>query len=152
MRRSMMAMLVVLACGEAPCDVPNTADLQPGEQTGPAMRPGSNCLRCHTTGGRAASAPFSIGGTVYESHDAEVCGGVGGVTVRVTDANGKRVSVVTNDVGNFWSTEPLVAPYSLEVERAGRVAAMPVTTPTGGCALCHSWPDPVSAIGRIRAP
>ena len=150
----MRALLLVLltGCGEPPCQVPDTADLQPGEQTGPTMRPGSNCLRCHVANGQAANEPFSVGGTVYPAHDAPLCSGVMGVTIRVTDSKGKKVSLVTNEVGNFWSTEPLEPPLTMEAEQDGRLAAMPVTAPTGGCALCHSWPDPVSAIGRIRVP
>ncbi|MGV3622558.1 MAG: hypothetical protein ACO1OB_17195, partial [Archangium sp.] len=72
--------------------------------------------------------------------------------VRVTDSTGKTVSVVSNEVGNFWSSVMLEPPLSMEVEKDGRIATMPGTAPTGGCALCHSWPDPVSALGRIRQP
>jgi len=149
---SFAALALLTACGEPPCAVPNTADLVPGEATGPLMRPGSNCLRCHAAGGRAAGAPFSVGGTVFPARDSEVCGGVMGVTIEVTDSRGKQLRLVSNAAGNFYSQEPLEPPLSLAAEYQGRALAMPVTTPTGGCALCHSWPDAVSASGRIRAP
>ncbi|MEW6431229.1 MAG: hypothetical protein AB1730_06935 [Myxococcota bacterium] len=156
MHRFAVASFAVLlsACGAAPqeCTVTNAFALSPGEATGPLMRPGNNCLRCHAAGGEAARKPFSVGGTVFPSGDAGLCDGVEGVTIRVTDTNGKSVTLVSNAVGNFWSAEPLEPPLSISAERDGRVLAMPVTTPTGGCALCHSWPDPVSATGRIRAP
>jgi len=64
MGRAWVVMLLLAGCGAgAPCEVPNGADLAPGEATGPLMRPGANCLRCHVKGGRAAGKPFSVGGT-----------------------------------------------------------------------------------------
>lgn len=152
--RWLVITLVLAGCGaERPrCEVPNAFELGAEELTGPMMRPGQNCLRCHSVGGVAGNKVFSVGGTVFPTGDADACEGVSGVTVRVTDKNGKKVSLVTNSVGNFWSLEPLEAPLSMEAERDGRVLTMPVTAPTGGCALCHSWPDNVSASGRIRAP
>jgi hypothetical protein len=117
------------------------------------MRPGNNCLRCHAPKGVAANKPFSFGGTIFPSSNADLCSGVQGVTVRVTDANQKTVTAVSNEVGNFFSAEPLTPPLTMEAERNGVIARMPGTAPTGGCALCHSWPTPSSgASGRIRAP
>lgn len=144
--------LLLGACGQGECVSPNSAVLEPGEATGPLMRPGRNCLRCHSPNGAAARKPFSVGGTVFDTKDASVCGGVAGVTVHVVDAKGKQLRLVSNEVGNFYSAEPLEPPLTIAAERNGERLAMPVTAPTGGCALCHSWPDPVSASGRIRAP
>ncbi len=159
---ALKAFMGVLVCGafscagvppnDALCEVPTAATLQPGEATGPLMRPGANCLRCHTSGGQAAAKVFSVGGTVYSAPDAFACDGVEGAVVRVKDATGQQVSMVTNQVGNFWSTVPLQPPLQMELEFEGRLRKMPVTAPTGGCALCHSWPNPVSAAGRITAP
>lgn len=147
------AGLWLAACGPPPCDVSQAFALEAGEKTGPLMRPGQNCLRCHTAGGQAAAKPFSVGGTVFPKPDAGLCEGVAGVTVRVTDAKGKRVELTTNQAGNFWTAEPLEPPLSMEAERDGRIKKMPVTAPTGGCALCHSVPDAVGgARGRIEAP
>jgi hypothetical protein len=146
------AAIVMAGCPDEPCGDTSFA-LRHGEATGPLMRPGNNCLRCHSPGGEAAARPFSFGGTVFPRADSELCAGVEGVTIRVTDVTGKRISVVSNQAGNFWSAEPLTPPLSVEAELEGRVVTMPVTTPTGGCALCHSWPDPVGgAAGRLRAP
>jgi hypothetical protein len=147
-----LTAIMMAGCPEAPCGNTNFA-LGRGEATGPLMRPGNNCLRCHSASGEAATKPFSVGGTVFPRADSELCDGVEGITIRVTDVTGKRIAVVSNQAGNFWSAEPLSPPLSMEAEFAGRVVTMPVTAPTGGCALCHSWPDPASgAAGRIRAP
>jgi hypothetical protein len=63
-----------------------------------------------------------------------------------------ELELVSNAVGNFYSAEPLEPPLQMETRFEGRTMVMPVTAPTGGCALCHSWPEPVEAAGRIRAP
>lgn len=151
-----LLVVTLSACGgagPAECTVTHAFSLQPGETTGPLMRPGDNCLRCHVAGGEAAGKPFSFGGTLFLTADAGLCDGVEGVTVRVTDADGKTVSVVSNAVGNFWSAEALKPPFSIVAEKDGRLRPMPVTTPTGGCKLCHSYPDAVGGTtGRIRAP
>lgn len=149
------AVLALLSACTAPaptCSVPNTASLGPQEATGPLMRPGSNCLRCHSPGGEASGRVFSVGGTIFTAADSSACDGVEGVSIKVTDAQGKTVSMLSNGVGNFWSTTPLTPPLSMVADYQGRTVTMPVTAPTGGCALCHSWPDPTSASGRIRAP
>jgi hypothetical protein len=156
MRQWWLVSICVLACGAGTnpeCKVTNAFALEPGEKTGPEMRPGNNCLRCHVATGEAKEKPFSFGGTVFAKPDDTLCGGVAGVTVKVTDSKGKVVEVVTNSVGNFWSAETLEQPLSIEASYQGRVRKMPVTTPTGGCALCHSWPDKTGgAQGRIVAP
>jgi len=138
---------------ESSCRVPRSAELAPDEVTGPAMRPGSNCLRCHAKDGLAAKKPFSFGGTIFPSADSDVCEGVSGVTIHVTDAQGREISVISNEAGNFWSAAPLTPPFSIRASRAGREVRMPIEAPTGGCALCHSWPDATGgAVGRIRQP
>ena len=149
-----VCVVALVACGapETTCDVSTDFALSANEVRGPLMRPGQNCLRCHSASGEAKTKPFSFGGTIYPGPDASACAGVAGVTVRVTDSKGTVVTVVSNAVGNFWSAQPLEPPLSMEAERDGKVAKMPVTAPTGGCALCHSYPDAVSANGRITAP
>ncbi len=148
--------LVAAACaseGGDACGVPTTFSLGPSEVRGPTMRPGANCLRCHSASGQAAAKPFSFGGAVFAAANADLCDGVSGVTIRITDRTGKAVTVVSNEVGNFWGAAPLTPPFRVSAERDGRTVTMPILAPTGGCALCHSWPDAQSgAAGRIRAP
>jgi hypothetical protein len=113
-----------------------------------------NCLRCHSRSGKAERKVFSFGGTVFAKADYLRCAGGGaGVTIRVTDSAGKEVTVVSNAAGNCWSDEPLTAPFFAETQRGDRIAEMPIDALTGGCALCHRNPNPVSgALGRIRTP
>lgn len=155
MKAWLAVLLSLVACGVdsgETCAVPSSAELKEGEVTGPLMRAGQNCLRCHSANGVARGAVFSVGGTVYPAADSDACEGVAGVTVHITDSKGKRLALRSNEVGNFWSREPLEPPLMMAVERDGVELQMPVSAPIGGCALCHSWPNPLSAQGRIRAP
>jgi hypothetical protein len=147
--------LAVASCSAAEGDTCTEAPsfaLLDNEPRGPLMRPGDNCLRCHSRTGEAKRKVFSFGGTIFAKADSPRCaGGEADVTIRVTDAAGKTVSVVSNDAGNFWSEEPLTPPFRMEAQRGDRIAKMPIDAPTGGCALCHRNPNPVSgALGRIR--
>jgi hypothetical protein len=152
---ALMLFVLVSACGapdKSLCIVAESAGVETGESVGPLMRPGTNCLRCHQSSGSAARVPFSVGGTIFPKKDSTACSGVSGVTIQVTDKNGKSISLLSNAVGNFYSTEKMEPPLKMEAMLEGRTQVMPGTSPTGGCALCHSWPDAVSALGRIRVP
>jgi hypothetical protein len=97
--------------------------------------------------------PFTAAGTVFTKFDASLCDGVAQVTIRITDKDNTVATATTNEVGNFWITTPLSPPLTIQAERNGVVRAMPVTTPTGACALCHSLGDAQSgARGLIEAP
>jgi len=89
--------------------------------TGPLMAPGQDCLSCHD--GRAALA-FSAAGT---------WGGGAGATVTIVDSGGRTVTLVTNDVGNFYTSERLAFPLTVRV--GGERMPDPVTY--GGCNRCH---------------
>lgn len=140
----------IAACGGA--EDPATAML-PTEAPGPTMRPGDNCLRCHSPGTKQGAPPWTAGGTIFRRRDAERNDGVGGVRVTITGAAGERVELTTNDVGNFYTREPLTKPYRVAIEYEGRRKEMPVDAPAGSCNACHSWPDPSGgAPGRIYVP
>lgn len=86
---------------------------------GPNMMPGRDCLRCHDgAGGRG----WTVAGTW--SHGAHVT---------VTDASGKSFTLRGNQVGNFYSAEPVAFPLTVSVD--GRTMPEPVTY--GGCNSCH---------------
>lgn len=150
------ALVVALlsACGS---DDGTATDLAATEVFGPTMRPGDNCLRCHSQGTKEnleQNAPvWSAGGTVYARKDAERDEGVAGVNVKITDATGRVVELRTNEVGNFFTRAPLTKPYRVAIEYQGKTKEMPVEAPAGSCNACHSWPDPVGgAPGRIYVP
>ena len=87
---------------------------------GPLMSPGADCLLCHD--GRDAPA-FSAAGTW----------GGPGRTVTIADSAGRTVTLVTNEVGNFFTSETLSFPLTVRV--GGETMPDPVTY--GGCNSCH---------------
>ncbi|MCC6528205.1 MAG: hypothetical protein IT373_36500, partial [Polyangiaceae bacterium] len=75
---------------------------------GDRMLPGTDCLACHAPGETAQGSPFTVAGTVFRS--ASCPEPVAGATVHVEDANGTSRALVTNEVGNFFTPDALVAP------------------------------------------
>ena len=69
-------------------------------------RAGEDCLGCHRQGGDGT--PFSVAGTLYA--DTGGTAPAAGVAIHVLDAAGADVAMITATNGNFWSTDPLVAP------------------------------------------
>ncbi|MFT3914972.1 MAG: hypothetical protein QM704_12900 [Anaeromyxobacteraceae bacterium] len=110
-------------------------------EEGPLMEPGSDCLRCHGGGGgggeEEGGPAWSFAGTVYPGGK-----GVQGVTISVRDANGKTVSVRSNEAGNFYSAEKLQPPVTIWMSWGGAVRQMPALTGAdvarfGRCNACH---------------
>lgn len=116
------------------------------------MYAGADCLACHAPGGQAADKPLALAGTVFESAQAGVDAGMAGVEVAVTDANGRTLTLQSNEVGNFFSEESLVLPLKVEVWRNGAVARMARLAPSGSCNACHAQPPAASAPGRLYPP
>ena len=79
---AMCCIVALTACGTYPtCDVTNSAQIESHEQTGPLMRPGQNCIRCHVAGGIAGTAD-SAGGSVL--------GGLGDILFGKTGPRGGK--------------------------------------------------------------
>jgi hypothetical protein len=93
---------------------------------GPTMSPGQDCLECHGGGGGEEDA---VAWTVAGTWSGE------GHHVSITDSAGKSFTLTTNQVGNFYTREPLQQPLHLSVSVDGR--AMPGTVSYGGCNRCH---------------
>ena len=124
-------------------------------EEGPLMEPGQDCVACHGSG---EGPDFTIAGTVFASREAAESDGVRGVKVRVTDAGGRTVTIVSNEAGNFYLRDRLAFPLQrVELERGGRVEQMPseyLPLDYGGCNRCHTWPPPAGeeTEGRLAAP
>lgn len=149
-----LGLLLVACSGGGGSGLPNvSADTcasgnqwQSGSSGSPLMKPGANCLSCH--GGQFAAA-----GTVYSDlHQPDDCGGVDGVTVRITDASGKVHETTSNAAGNFYLTGGIPTPFHVEVEQAGRISKMTASVTSGGCNGCHTMDGANGAPGRIVAP
>lgn len=126
-----------------------------GFETGPLMRPGDNCLRCHRDErSDYPSAPaWTAAGTVFPGPDSPVSDGVSGVTVLLMDEDGQTVaSLMTNAAGNFYTAAPLPTGFRVALEYEGDRIEMPCAPPSGGCAACHNQPAIGGAPGRLFLP
>jgi hypothetical protein len=114
------------------------------------MMPGANCLACHSGG---FDPSFSIAGTVMGAkYDMNNCYGVGGVVVRITDANTQVHTFTTNAAGNFFlstGSGSVAAPYSVKLTYQGRTRTMSTTPSTFSCNSCHL---DSGTPGRVLAP
>jgi hypothetical protein len=121
--RSLMMMVVaaVAGLGAVGCDGDENA----------SMRPGDDCLACHSPSGTAAAAPFSAGGTAYY-----VEGAAAAVVVKLTDNVSTQATAVSNSVGNFFFPEALAPPLQVEVDDGADVKVM--VGAAGDCNSCHS--------------
>lgn len=120
-----------------------------GTEPGPLMNPGDDCLSCH---GGGEGGGFSIAGTAYADPHANADAGVDGVKIWVTDATGKVTTLTSNAAGNFYTSQHVQPPLSVEVERSGQTIAMSRTVSTGACNACHNVPGADGAPGRLYAP
>jgi hypothetical protein len=121
-----LAALALTALAVAACDG--------GDDEGPNMRPGSNCLSCHSGGGEAPA--FTAAGTVYGAGNAAADTGVTGAVVTLTGSgSGQVVTLTTNAAGNFFTGRALTPPIAVSIALGGQTAAM--SGPSGACASCH---------------
>lgn len=180
----MRASLIIWALAWVGCYSGNEVPLEVGFYEcdvaggcGSRMRPGQNCLRCHqdnpTAPGAVQGPTWTAAGTIFANADSKSTDGVGRVHVKMTDADGRIVEVMSNSSGNFFTAEALTFPLrEVLLEREGRTVSMPIdpthpdtpafpptgtTTrafyaPQGSCNACHADPPIAGAPGRIYAP
>ncbi len=123
-----------------------------GNTASPEMRPGGTCITCHSMRG---GPRYSIAGTVYPSaHEPNDCNGStgAGLTVVVTDKNGKVTTLPVNKVGNFFTRAQIVAPFRVKVTNGAKERAMVGSLTAGDCNTCHTAAGANGAPGRIIAP
>lgn len=126
----------------------------PGFATGPLMRPGDDCLRCHSAGSKYPEAKhWTLAGTIFPRADASSTEGVAGASLIVSTPDGKPVlTLVSNSVGNFYTDVALPSGFRVAVEFGGERIDMPCAPPAGNCAACHSLPPIGGPTGRIYVP
>jgi len=126
-----------------------------GFATGPLMRPGDNCLRCHRDErSDYPSAPsWTAAGTVFPGPDSQASDGVPDVRVLLFGADGALLeTLVTNEAGNFYTDAKLPEGFRVALEYEDERIDMPCPPPTGGCAACHGVPAVGGAPGRLFIP
>lgn len=125
-----------------------------GDEESTRMHPGGDCIGCHAS--RGEGPRYLVAGTVFEMLDEpDDCFGLEGVTVEITDAEGRTWSLPTNDAGNFFLAAqdgPVAMPYRAALVAEGVRAEMATPQSTGSCATCHTATGAQGAPGRIIAP
>ncbi|MFO0577765.1 MAG: carboxypeptidase-like regulatory domain-containing protein [Polyangia bacterium] len=126
-----------------------------GEHESSLMQPGSDCIDCHSR--RRGDAPaLALAGTVYgAANEPTDCLGVAGATVRITDAAGQRLDLVSNRAGNFYITSKkarIALPFRAEILFADRTRKMMSAQCRTSCNSCHTQTGQEQAPGRILIP
>ncbi len=126
------------------------------------MRPGESCAgqaACHGVG--TTGLHFDLAGTVYPTgHEPDDCNGFditapGAqlIHVVVTDATGTEVSLLPNDVGNFYATSILTLPVHAKITSSnGQERAMVAAIDNADCNSCHTQHGDNAAPGRLTIP
>lgn len=105
--------------------------IRPVRETGPDMRPGEDCLGCHSppeVGDFDPAPHFSAAGTIASTEP---------VTVTIVDANGVTVELAPTPSGNFYTVEDLVPPFGVTVSSGSAVLTKQTPVESGACNGCH---------------
>lgn len=159
----MFLLLALLACGDTTSsDTESVSDTEAstegvcisgeywtgGNRGSPYMNPGMSCIGCHNSG---EGPDFGVAGTLYnELDEPDLCDGVEGVTVEITDADGTVLELDSNQAGNFYTRTEPVMPINVRLLSGGtEIAAMSQSVSTGDCASCHTAEGANGAPGRV---
>lgn len=114
------------------------------------MRPGEDCIGCHTENG---GPRFALAGTVYPTgHEPDDCEGASGASVVIVDADDREYRLTTNSAGNFYLEQSIALPYRAHVVGPKGERFMVAPQSSGDCNSCHTQKGENSAPGRITLP
>jgi hypothetical protein len=153
---ALLALTLGAGCGQSnaePAVCSTKSTWISGDLGSPRMHPGDACIQCHTENGEGPK--FTLAGTVMgDSKDDTNCDGVDGVTIEITGADGKVITLTTNAAGNFFqeSQAALSTPYTVKVLQNGKTRVMEASQTVGDCNTCHTAAGANGAPGRILAP
>jgi hypothetical protein len=141
-RAALVVLLALAACHEDPNALRNQ---------------GESCESCHRPSGKAPRSLFTVAGTVFRDAGGEPREtGAPGVAMVLTDAGGRRVELISNPAGNFYSREEVRFPVqvSLRVGPSGAGREGPAgPCAHGDCNRCHVHATPSGgARGRLVMP
>lgn len=130
----------------------------------PTMNPGQDCMQCHCSTDSSCTAarlPWSAAGTIFGAYDEIDDGGVQGIHVILTDALQKKVELVTNEAGNFYTMEALTPPLTISLQDptgtvpmlahpdATQIYGQGILGKGIGCNGCHAPPDPNTGLAPV---
>jgi hypothetical protein len=96
--------------------------------------PGRACMQCHGPGGGAPT--FTAAGTLYDALTGSTA--VAGATVEIIDASGTKVSIVTSQNGNFYTSTALTFPLTVRASGCPNDQPMVSKVTNGDCNSCHN--------------
>ncbi len=99
--------------------------------------PGESCGGCHDTMGSAA---WTVSGTVFASAGV----GVAGATIELIDAAGEKLTLVTGDNGNFYTSSAVKMPLTVRSSKCPSNSAMTAKVSAGSCNSCHDATNPIT--------
>ncbi len=134
--------------------------------SGPLHRAGFPCTNCHGDLWWQDHPTFELAGTVYRTPTDE--GGMNGAEVHITDANGQKITVQTNQAGNFFlvtsgagnlrggegsaTVTALAFPLRVSVKTGtGEQKMRGLIWRERSCANCHSKQLGAASNGRVFA-
>lgn len=97
--------------------------------------PGLNCMagNCH---GPAGDAPqLTVAGTLYKTANGP--DPLPYATITIIDANGTKVDLVSSLNGNFYTSAPLVPPFTTLASKCPTLTPMVSPVQYGSCNACH---------------
>jgi mono/diheme cytochrome c family protein len=154
---SAVAVLLTQACkGDetatvAATECASTVKWIGGDEGSEHMHPGADCVECHTRKGEGPK--FAFAGTVFPDYkQADDCYGSDMVEITLTGADGKVLTLSSNEAGNFTSRDALALPYKASVTYQGRTRSMIAPQTNGACNSCHTQNGANDAPGRILLP
>lgn len=159
-----MLVLAVLACEPGDDDDEGDGLTEPdercasgvrwagGERESARMFPGRDCVGCHDERGEAEE--INLAGTVFgDVSEPDDCFGVEGVEIVLTGADGRVVTLESNEAGNFSREHLSIAvPYTAKLVYEGRERPMVTPQTKLSCNSCHAQVGLENAPGRIVAP
>jgi hypothetical protein len=95
------------------------------------MRPGDDCLGCHSGGGEAKA--WTVAGTTGIGGTADALPGRQGSSIAISDASGRSFTICANQAGNFYTAEAVTFPLSVAVDGQPMTGAVN----DGSCNNCH---------------
>ena len=133
-------LLAALACACVP-------------DNGPLMRPGEDCMACHGGTGslpagerRRHARDWTVAGTVFDPADTAV--GIEGAEIEITDANGFRFTLTSNEAGNFYVRNQVTLPLAACISRNGTTVCQQSPVTSGSCNSCHG----LAVLGAPQPP
>jgi hypothetical protein len=145
-QRARLALILAAVAGSGCQDIA-------GFDGSPTMKPGQDCMACHSAGGQASGLQWTVAGTVFPTPSSPANEGLPNSEILIVDSASppKAITLRSNASGNFYTAESFTGPVKVAIQFAGQRYQMQESPPTGSCNLCHNL-DPSGGPVALPAP